>query len=74
MVKPLFNASRGSILLPLLFHWQLINPAFPDAAPHDTLFFVIATVGIVTIHRKKMFSREWSVTEVIPANKEARLE
>ncbi|QJY41087.1 hypothetical protein HND97_11445 [Vibrio cholerae] len=26
MVTPLFNASKGSLLKPMMFHWQLINP------------------------------------------------
>ena len=66
IVTPLFNASRGSILLPILLHWQLINPVFPDAAPHDTLFFVAAAIVIVYINRSTMFSNVGAATEVIP--------
>lgn len=66
IVTPLFNASGGSILLPLLLHWQLNNPVFPDAAPHDTVLFVAAAIGVVIIHRDTMFRREGAVTEVIP--------
>jgi membrane protease YdiL (CAAX protease family) len=66
IVTPLFNTSGGSILLPLLFHWQLINPVFPDAAPHDTIMFVAAAIFVVIINRKTMFSRESGMTEVIP--------
>jgi membrane protease YdiL (CAAX protease family) len=70
IVTQLFNASRGSILLPALFHFQLVNPIWPDAQPYDTLFFVAAAVLVVWFNRKTMFSREWCVTEVIaePAN------
>ena len=67
IVTPLFNGSGGSILLPLVLHWQLVNPAFPDAAPHDTIFFVIAAVVVTIIHRKTMFSGDAAVIEVIPA-------
>ena len=67
IITPLFNASGGCILLPLLVHWQLNNPIFPDAAPHDTVMFVLAAIVVVIINRKKMFSRDGSVTEVIPA-------
>ncbi|MFO7965565.1 MAG: CPBP family intramembrane glutamic endopeptidase [Desulfobacterales bacterium] len=35
IVTPLFNHSRGSILLPAFFHLQLINPLWPDAQPYD---------------------------------------
>ncbi len=66
IVTPLFNASGGSILLPLLVHWQLNNPIFPDAAPHDTILFVSAAIVVTIINRKTMFSREGAVTEVIP--------
>jgi membrane protease YdiL (CAAX protease family) len=70
IVTQLFNASRGSILLPALFHFQLVNPIWPDAQPYDTLFFVAAAVLVVWFNRKTTFSREWCVTEVIaePAN------
>jgi membrane protease YdiL (CAAX protease family) len=66
IVTQLFNASRGSILLPALLHFQLINPIWPDAQPYDTLFFVAAAVLVVWFNRKAMFSREWGVTEVMP--------
>ncbi|MEQ8515516.1 MAG: CPBP family intramembrane glutamic endopeptidase, partial [Chromatocurvus sp.] len=26
LITPIFNSARGSLLLPVLFHWQLINP------------------------------------------------
>ncbi len=66
IVTPLFNASRGSILLPLLLHWQLNNPVFPDAAPHDTVFFVIAAALVVFLNRATMFSRVGAIIEVVP--------
>jgi uncharacterized protein len=66
IVTPLFNASGGSILLPLLFHWQLINPVFPDAAPHDTIMFVAAAIYVVVVNRTTIFSREGAMTEVVP--------
>jgi membrane protease YdiL (CAAX protease family) len=66
IVTQLFNASRGSILLPGLLHFQLINPIWPDAQPYDTLFFVAAAVLVVWLNRKAMFSREWGITEVMP--------
>ncbi len=67
IVTPLFNASGGSILLPLLLHWQLNNPMFPDAAPQDTLFFLFAALLVVLVNRQEMFSREKAYTEVVPA-------
>ncbi len=66
IITPLFNASRGSILLPAIFHFQLINPLWPDAQPYDTYFFVLVAIAIVWLNRESMFSRENAVTMVIP--------
>jgi len=66
IVTQLFNASRGSILLSALFHYQLINPLWPDAQPYDTLFFVAAAFLVVWFNRETILNREWGVTEVIP--------
>ena len=66
IVTPLFNASRGSILLPALFHFQLINPIWPDAQPYDTYLLVGIAILVVWFNRKMMFSREGGITEVIP--------
>jgi membrane protease YdiL (CAAX protease family) len=67
ILTPMFNASRGSILLPALFHLQLINPLWPDAQPYDTWTFVAAAVLTAWINRKTMFTRQGAVTEVVPA-------
>jgi len=66
IVTQLFNASRGSILLSALFHYQLINPLWPDAQPYDTLFFVAAALLVVWFNRETMLNRDWGVTAVIP--------
>lgn len=66
IVTPLFNSSRGSILLPALFHLQLINPLWPDAQPYDTWLFVAVAAVVVWLNRDAMFSREGAITEVLP--------
>lgn len=66
IVTPLFNRSRGSILLPALFHLQLINPLWPDAQPYDTWLFVVIAVVVVWFNRTAMFSRHDAITEVFP--------
>ena len=66
LVTPIFNASRGGLLLPVLFHWQLIIPLWPDAQPWDTWILVVLTAGVVWLKRDSMFSRNRAVTEVIP--------
>lgn len=75
VLTPLFNASRGSLLLPILYHWQLINPVFPDAQPHDSLMFVAAAAVVTWIHRDTMFRKgDHTVTEVIPMTPPAGLQ
>ncbi len=66
IVTPMFNKSRGSILLPALLHFQLINPLWPDAQPLDNYLFVGVAVLVVWFNRKTMFSRDGAVTEVTP--------
>ncbi|MGB7413920.1 MAG: type II CAAX endopeptidase family protein [Thermosynechococcaceae cyanobacterium] len=66
IVTPLFNASRGSILLPAFFHFQCINPLWPDAEPYDTVLFVAVAALIVWLNRKTMFTKRAAVTAVIP--------
>jgi len=69
IVTPLFNASRGSILLPALFHFQVNNPLWPDAQPYDTYLLAVVAVLIVWINRRTMLTREGAITEVMaPAN------
>ncbi len=67
LVTPLFNNARGSLLWPMLFHWQLINPFWPDAQPYDTWILVAVAVVVVWLSRHTMFARNGAVTEVIPA-------
>ncbi len=69
LVTPIFNSARGSLLLPMLFHWQLINPFWPDAQPWDTWILVGVAAIIVWWKRGMMFSRQGAVTEVIPDSK-----
>lgn len=67
----LFNRSGGSILLPALFHFSLMNPIFPDAQPYDTWLLIAVAVVIVWRNQKVMFTREGAVVEVIPHGKAA---
>ncbi len=66
LITPIFNAARGSLLLPVLFHWTLINPFWPDAQPYDTWFLVVVAAIVVWWNRETMFTRKGAVTEVIP--------
>lgn len=69
IVTPLFNSSRGSILLPAIFHLQLINPLWPDAQPYDTWLFVVVAGVVVWLNRDAMFTRHGAITDVVPERK-----
>lgn len=66
LVTPIFNSSRGSLLWPMLFHWQLINPFWPDAQPYDTWILVVVTAVVVWWNRATMLRRGDAVADVIP--------
>lgn len=66
LVTPILNRSRGSLLWPMLFHWQLINPFWPDAQPWDTWILIAVAIVVVWWNRDTMFTRAGAVTEVIP--------
>lgn len=70
IVTALFNKSLGSILLSAFFHFQLMNPIFPDAQPYDTYLLIAVASLVICWNRKDMFTKESSITEVIPTQKE----
>jgi hypothetical protein len=68
ILTALFNNGRGSILLAMLFHFQMNNPLWPDAQPYDMYVYVAAAVLITWLNRHSLFSKSGSVTHVIPAS------
>jgi len=66
IMTALFNTSGGSILLPALMHFQLMNPIWPDAQPYDTYLLIVVAVFIVWFNRKRMFSKSGGITQVVP--------
>lgn len=71
ILTPMFNAARGSLLIPVLFHFQANGPAWPDAQPWDTLVFLVAAGIVVWLNRKKMFTREGAATAVVAPSDDA---
>jgi hypothetical protein len=65
ILTPLFNASRGSLLIAVLYHFQMMNPIFPDAQPWDILIFVGLAVIVVWQNRRQVFERGAGVTDVL---------
>lgn len=66
LVTPIFNTARGSLLVPMLFHWQLILPIWPDAQPYDTWLLLAVAAVVVWWNRKTMLRRGDAVTAVLP--------
>ncbi|MBN1196806.1 MAG: CPBP family intramembrane metalloprotease [Candidatus Aminicenantes bacterium] len=67
IMTALFNASRGSILLAAFFHFQLMNPVWPDAQPYDTYILVAVAVLVIFLNRENMFTRNNAVVAVVPS-------
>lgn len=65
LLTPMFNDARGSILIAVLFHFQMNNPVWPDAQPWDTLSFSAAAILVVVLNRRTMLSRADAVTGVL---------
>lgn len=70
IVTPLFNQSKGSILLTAFYHFMVMNPVFPDAQPYDTWIILGIAFIVVWFNRKTMFTGEGAVTRVIPVKKQ----
>ncbi|WP_441000138.1 CPBP family intramembrane glutamic endopeptidase [Fodinibius sp. SL11] len=62
----LYNASRGSILLPALFHLQVNNPLWPDAQPYDTIPFVVLAILVIWFNRETILKKDSGVTSILP--------
>jgi membrane protease YdiL (CAAX protease family) len=67
MLTAFFNQARGSILLAMLFHFQMNNPLWPDAQPYDMYVYVAAAISLVGLNRQALFTRAGAVTEVVPS-------
>ena len=64
-LTPMFDAAHGSLLIPMLYHFQLNGPIWPDAQPIDSFIFIAVAVIVVVLNRRKMFSRGHAPTELI---------
>ena len=73
ILTPMFNSARGSLLIAYLYHFQMMNPIFPDGQPWDNLLFGIVAVIIVVLNRHTMFTKGAGVTEVLMPGREAEI-
>mgnify|MGYP001175537212 CR=1 FL=1 len=67
ILTPLFNTSRGSLLIAALYHFQMMNPLWPDAQPWDNYLFIATAVIVVWLNRQQMFQKGTGVTDVLMA-------
>jgi len=65
IMTPFFNAAQGSLLLSVLYHFQMMNPIWPDAQPYDNLIYIGIAAIVVVLNRKTMFQREYGITDVL---------
>jgi len=65
ILTPFFNAARGSLLVACLYHFQLMNPLFPDAQPWDNLLWIGIAIVVVWWKRDALLDRGSAVTEVL---------
>lgn len=69
IMTPFFNAAQGSLLISVLYHFQLMNPIWPDAQPYDNLIFIGIAVIVVVLNRKTMFQRAYGIRDVLMPEK-----
>ncbi|KAA3647375.1 MAG: CPBP family intramembrane metalloprotease [Chloroflexi bacterium] len=65
ILTPIFNSSRGSLLIAYLYHFQMMNPILPDADPWDKYLVILVAVVIVILNRRTMFKKGSGVTDVL---------
>jgi uncharacterized protein len=65
ILTPMFNAARGSLLIPALFHFQMNADAWPDAQPWDMYLFVLLAVVVVFLNRRTMLGNGTPATQVL---------
>lgn len=66
ILTPMFNAARGSLLIPVLFHFQANGPIWPDAQPWDNWLFAGVAIVVVLLNLRSMLDRSAGVTDVLP--------
>lgn len=66
----LFNASRGSLLIAVLFHFQMNNPIWPDAQPWDNYLLACVAVAVVWFSRRTVFQSDSGITDILMPGQE----
>lgn len=66
----LFNDFRGSLLIAVLFHFQVNNPIWPDAQPWDNFLLACVAVAIIWFSRRTMFQHHSGITDILMPGQE----
>lgn len=69
IMTALFNAARGSILVPALYHFQLNNPFWPEAADFGWAPFAVVAAVIAVWNPGGALSRRRATTVVVPPSR-----
>ncbi len=64
ILTPIFNAAQGSILIAMIYHFQMNGPAWPDAQPWENFIFAAVAIIIVALKWREMTSREGAATDI----------
>lgn len=65
IMTAMFNASRGSLLTDMLFHFTMNNPIWPDGQPWFAVLISAVAVGVVIANRKMMLTKGAGETSVL---------
>lgn len=66
IMTALFNAARGSLLVPALYHFQLNNPLWPEADDFGWALFAVVAAVIAVWNPGGALRRCRAVTAVVP--------
>ena len=74
ILTPIFNAARGSILIAMIYHFQMNGPAWPDAQPWENFIFAAIAIAIVAFMWRAMTTREGAATKIFVSDRETTIE
>ncbi len=61
----MFNDFRGSLLIAVLFHFQVNNPIWPNAQPWDNFILAGIALVVVILSRRTIFNRNTGVQSIL---------
>ena len=71
IITPLFNKSQGSLLIAYLYHFQMMDPIWPDAQPWDNILWIIVAILVVWLNRHNIFQRNSGITNILMMDAES---